>query len=207
MKRARTAEAKQERRGKILKAALDEFYENGFSAAGTDDIARRAGISKGTLYLYFSSKNELFTALIEDLAKPTLANIEMISKNAPSIDMALRGLAKFAPIMIGQSDLPRLMKVLVGESQTFPEIISDYKKDIVDRVLMIIAQLLRAAEARGEISIGDPVLTARLVIAPIVLSAVWQAVFAAHDETPVDLETLFETHAQFLLRAMKPGES
>lgn len=207
MKRARTAEAKEERRAIILKAALDVFYEKGFSAAGTDDIAERAGISKGTLYLYFSSKDELFEALIESLTKPNLAALELISKSAPSIEVAFQGFASFAPQVIQQSDMPRLMKVLIGESQVFPEVISNYKKNIIDSVLSIVAGILSAAKERGEISIGDPTLIARLVVAPIVFSGVWEAVFAAHDDNPIDLETLFKTHAQFMLKAIKSGDS
>ena len=75
MRRARSEDAKDERRQLLLSAALDEFFERGFSAARIEDIAQRASLSKGTVYLYFDSKEALFLALIEDLATP---NIEQI---------------------------------------------------------------------------------------------------------------------------------
>ncbi len=78
MKRARTPQAKEDRRQALLKAALDEFYEKGLTAARADDIAERAGLSKGTLYVYFKSKEDLFKALIENLTTPKLAMLENI---------------------------------------------------------------------------------------------------------------------------------
>lgn len=205
MKRARTTEAKEQRRDAILKAALDEFYERGYAAALTDAIAERAGVSKGTLYLYFANKEELFAALIDSLAKPQLERLEMIAKFAPSFEMALNGIAEFAPAFVRDSDMPKLLKVLIGESQIFPDVIHGYRKNIIDRVLALIAGLLNDAKTKGEIGIDDPALTARLVVAPIIFSAMWQAVFAAEDKKPVDLNALFEMHAHFLMKAMSPG--
>ncbi len=206
MKRARTAKAKQERRQLLLRAALDELYEKGFTAARTDDIAERAGLSKGTLYLYFKSKEDLFIALIESLTSDKLNQIELMAQQMPSLDQALSAFGKFAPTLIRESDLPRLMKVLIGESQTFPHIVANYRKHTLERVLAAIQTMLTHAQARGEIDIDDPKLTARLVIAPVVLSGIWQAVFAGTDTEPVDLEALFDIHIRFLLKAMKPGD-
>ncbi len=205
MKRARTEQAKEQRRETILKAALDEFYERGYAAALTDRIAERAGVSKGTLYLYFANKDELFRALIDSLAKPQLERLEMIADHAPSLEVALSSIAEFAPEFVRHSDMPKLLKVLVGESQSFPEVIAGYRKDIIDRVLSLIAGLLKNANNKGEIEIDDPLLTARLVVAPIIFSAIWQAVFAVADKKPVDLHALFQMHVRFLLKAMKPG--
>jgi AcrR family transcriptional regulator len=207
MKRARTDKAKEERRGIILSAALDEFYEKGFSAALTDSIADRAGLSKGTVYLYFSSKEDLFKTLIESMTKPNIAALEMIASNAPTLEMALGGLAKFAPTFIRGSNMPKLLKVLVGESQSYPEILKDYKENIINRVLGLITRMLEDANHRGEISIRSPEMTAKLVVAPITFAGLWQAVFAQHDEQPMDLVALFETHVSYLLKALKTGES
>ena len=207
MRRARTDKAKEERREIILKAALDEFFEKGFAAALTDNIAARAGLSKGTVYLYFPSKQDLFHALIDSRTKPHITALEVIASSAPSLELALGGLAKFAPTVIQSSDMPKLLKVLIGESQSYPDIIRTYKENIINRVLKLITGMLEAANSRGEIAIENAELTARLVVAPIIFSVIWQAVFAPFDEKPVDLVTLFETHARFLLKAMRAGES
>lgn len=202
MKRARTEDAKDERRQILLGAALDEFFLKGFAAARIADIANRANLSKGALYLYFESKEALFEALIQSLAVPRLDQIEQIASSSPSFREAMDRLVVFAPLMIRQTKLPRLMKVIIGDSQSFPNILRQYRDQIVDRLLGAIAMMLSRARDRGEIEIGDPGLMARLVLAPIVLSGLWEAVFANEDETPVDLDTLFRMHADHVIRAI-----
>lgn len=206
MKRARSEEAKEERREKFLNAALDEFYKKGFAAASMDDIAERASLSKGTLYLYFTSKQDLFSALIKKLTQPNLDTINMLATTSPSIEMALQGIAKFVPTVIRQKNLPRLMKVLIGESQTFPEIISSYKKNTVDKILALITEMLKEANERGEIAVSQPALTAKLIMSPIVFSGVWEATFAKHDKSPLDLDEFFQTHVDYIYKAIKIGD-
>ena len=204
MRRARSEDAKDERRQLLLSAALDEFFESGFSAARIEDIAQRASLSKGTVYLYFDSKEALFLALIEDLATPNIEQIEQIAALAPSLREALNRLAVFAPMMIRTSNLPRLMKVLIGDSHTFPEIIRDYRKQKIERILGALTGFLDRAVDRGEIAPQNTSLTTRLILAPIVLSGMWQAVFGRDADAEVDLEALFHLHTELLLKALAP---
>lgn len=207
MKRARSQEAKEQRRQKFFDAALDEFYEKGFAAGSMDDIAQRAGLSKGTLYLYFTSKEDLFSALIKKLTQPNLETIEMLSKTAPSIEVALQGIAKFVPSVMGQMNLPRLLKVLIGESQTFPKIISSYKKNIIDKVLGIITDMLEEANNRGEVTVSNPELTAKLIMSPFVFSGIWLSTFSQHDNSKLDLESFFQTHVDYIYKAIQNGDA
>ena len=204
MKRARSTESKCERRSAILTVALDEFFEKGFKAARMDDIASRAELSKGTLYLYFDTKEALFKALIDSLAMPNLDKIESIATTAPSIFDALNGLAAYAPDMVRHSNMPRLMKVLIGDSQNFPAIIGDYRVRILDRVIGALTLLLNNAKARGEIETDDPALLARLLIAPMAFSGIWQAVFGSAPDAAVDLEGLFQMHIKMMIKALTP---
>ena len=168
-----------------------------------EDIARRAGLSKGTVYLYFPAKEALFEALIEELAAPNVNLIEKLAASSPSLELAIRGLAVLAPQVIRSSDMPRLMKVLIGDSHNFPELIRRYRQQRVDRLLCILKTLLDNAVERGEIVPVDTALATRLIMAPIVMSAIWHAVFALNDdEAQVDLERLFQMHADFLLDAL-----
>lgn len=202
--RARNDQAKAERRRLLLAAALDEFYEKGVSAARTDDIAARAGLSKGTLYLYFPSKDDLFQALIESLTLPNLEQIEAMANAAPSVMQAIGGFVVLAPKIIRGTDLPRLMKVIIGESQTYPDVINRYRTEVLDRMLGIFSGVLAAAKARGEIDIGSPEVTAKLIMAPVFLSGLWVAVFEAGRHETLDIEALLKAHAEFLMKAMKP---
>ena len=205
MKRARSDEAKDERRAQLLDAALDEFFEKGFSAARMDDIARRAKLSKGTLYLYFDSKKAMFQELIDELAIPKIEGIEQIALSAASIDDALDGFASLAPVLVRESKIPILMKILIGDSQTFPDILTDYRRNVLERILNTVASILEQANARGEIKVEDPDLMARLIIAPAALSGIWQALFGQDQEVQIDLETLFRMHADNLKAALKRG--
>ncbi|MCA8905660.1 MAG: TetR/AcrR family transcriptional regulator [Rhodobiaceae bacterium] len=205
MLRARTDEAKDERRQALLSAALDEFFEKGFAASRMSDIARRAHLSKGTLYLYFDSKEAMFKALVESLAFPNLEQIERIAEGARTLDEALNGIGVFAPALIRHSELPRLMKVLIGDSHMFPSMVAAYRKELIERVIGMVAALLKRVSDAGEADVENPELTARIIIAPIVLSGLWHAVFNRNGEADVDLETLFQTHARLMLKALKPG--
>ncbi|MEL7296765.1 MAG: TetR/AcrR family transcriptional regulator [Pseudomonadota bacterium] len=202
MKRARTDSAKDARKQRLMAAALDEFYERGFAAARMEDIAQRVKLSKGTLYLYFSSKDDLFRALIDTYAVPNLEQIEQIMSNAPAFSMALDAIAVFAPEMITKTHLPKLLKVLAGDSHNFPDVVQSYRSEVIDRGLAAIAGLLARADSDGEIQVDDPALVARLVIAPMVLSLLWQAVFDRTKGPAVDLARLFQLHAQYMKRAL-----
>ncbi|WP_084398652.1 TetR/AcrR family transcriptional regulator [Henriciella aquimarina] len=206
MLRARTDEAKDERRHALLGAALDEFFEKGFAAARMVDVARRAGLSKGTLYLYFDSKEAMFRALIETLTKPSIDQLEQMAEAAHSLEETFLGLRQFAPVIIRETDVPRLMKVLIGDSHTFPEIVRAYRMQLIERVLGIMTAVLRRAHKAGEIHVAAPELTARLVVAPIIMSGIWQALFSDEPDAAVDLDALFRLHTDLLLKALKTGD-
>ena len=123
MLRARTEEAKDERRQIILSAALDEFFEKGFAAARMDDIAKRAKLSKAAIYLYFDNKDALFKALIENVTSAKIAGLHAIFSSDLPFEPTIRRLSEFLPQIVMNSDLPRLLKVMIGESQTFSPLI------------------------------------------------------------------------------------
>lgn len=204
MKRARTEEAKDERRLALLRAALDEFFDRGFTAARMDDISKRAGLSKGALYLYFSSKDELFKSIVEEYAVPNVERIEAMTRAAPSALGGIEMIARFSPELIRKSDVPKLMKVLVGDATTFPEVVRAYRKTVLDRLLAALTALLARGHAAGEIHAPDPALIARLVIAPVALSGLWQVMFGKDKAARVDLDALFSLHVEMLSRALAP---
>ncbi len=205
MKRARSPEAKEDRRQALLKSALDEFYEKGLTAARADDIAERAGLSKGTLYVYFKSKEDLFKALIENLTTPKLAMLEQIVDESTSIELSLNRFAQLIPLIVRHSDMPRLMKILIGESQQFPDIVRLYRTNVLERVLALLARMLATADKRGEIRVSDPDIAARLLVTPVLFSGIWRAVFDADGSAPLDVEQLISTHIRFFLNGITTG--
>jgi AcrR family transcriptional regulator len=202
--RARTDEAKDERRAAFLTAAMDVFFDKGFAAARVDDIARQAGLSKGTLYLYFENKEAMFQGLVDTVAVPKLDHMEQMVQAAPSAAVALGGLLRFAAEMIRGSMLPRLVKILVGDGGQFPEVALSYRQAVIDRGLALITALLERGQASGEFALEDAPLTARLVVAPVVFSMIWHILFEKKPDDYVDLDALFALHHTLLMRALAP---
>ena len=202
MQRARSDKDKEIRKQQILDAALNTFFEHGFNAARMDDIAQQAGVSKGTLYLYFSSKDALFEGLINAIAKPNLKRMQDIVSSSSSVPEAIRAMFKIVPSILRTSNLPKLMKIIIGESNTFPHTVNAYRRTIIDPMLNTISTVLKTAHERGEITIADPMLTTRLLFAPIAFSGMWEIVFAQDPDAHVDLEALMDVHADMFIRAI-----
>jgi len=206
MARARTASAKEKRRQHLLDAALDEFFESGFAAARMDDIARRAGVSKGTIYLYFDSKEQVFNELIDAIASPNILQLETVLAQSDSIEHALKMLFSTAAKIVRSSPLPRLVKILVGDCNGFPEAVQRYRELVIERGLAAVENILTVANQTGELEVQDPKLTARLFVAPVIFAGIWRVVFERQDEQPLDIEKLLQLHCGYMLRALAPRE-
>ncbi len=203
MQRARTPEAKDDRRGVFAGAALDEFYEKGFAAARMEDIARRVGFSKGALYLYFDSKEALFEAVVENFAMPNVARLETVAATAGGVGAVIDAMTTLAPVIIREGRIPKIAKVLIGDAPAFPAVATAYRQKVIDRVLAVITGVLKKAKAASEIDIGEPALAARLIVAPMIFSAVWRIMFEHDDEAHFDLDAFFSQHGIMLKRAFK----
>lgn len=202
MPRAISDEAKDERRRTILVAALDEFFEKGYGSARMDDIAARTDISKAALYLYFKNKETLFTELIRELTSSRMASLFAVIDNAPSFRDGMLTLANFLPDIIRTSPMPKLLKIMVGESQSFETIKRQYRESVIDQILGHFTAFLERHKARGEIEFEDAEIAAKLVMAPVALNAVWRVLFGLEEVAEQDLQKLFRTHAHFMIKAL-----
>ena len=207
MRRARTEKAKDDRRIALAAAALDEFYEKGFAAARMEDIAGRAGLSKGAIYLYFDSKEALFEAVVETFAAPNVERLEGAAAMAADVGALIDAIVALAPAIIREGRIPKIAKILIGDAPTFPAVTTMYRKSVVERGLGALTGVLARAKDRGEIAIGEPALTARLVAAPMIFSAVWRIAFEHDDDARVDLDALFAEHGALLKRALNIRET
>jgi len=202
-KRAISETDKAAKKQLMLHAALDEFYIKGFTAARMDDIAKRCGISKGTLYLYFNSKQALFNGLIETIAKPNQARLIKLMTLAPTAESAIIAITEFMPNLIQHSQIPRLIKILIGDSGGFPEIVQQYKEQVIEQALTALADVFHRSNASGETQLAEPELFCRLMVAPVIFSAIWKAVFAAPNDIGFDLTAFFNLHQKIMLNALK----
>jgi len=195
----RRAEA---RPAEILEAALTVFSARGFAAAKLDDVAKEAGVSKGTLYLYFASKEALFEAMALELMRvPVLAQLETIAK-ARTATEGLQQLIRFMTRMLDDPRRSALPKLIIAESAGFPQLASIWLKSVIQPVRQRLVQLIEAGIESGEFRKVDPWETAKLVIAPFLLSAIWRRTFEQFDNRRFDLAALLRQHTEFLLRGL-----
>lgn len=191
------------RPGEIVQAALEVFAEKGFAAARLDDIARQAGVSKGALYLYFETKEELFRAVVRQAVAPNLDVVEAIlgQPDLPFPDMLRMAFARVVTV-IGVSRAGAVAKLVIGESGNFPELARVWHDEVVSRALNAIAGAIAAAQTRGEVRPGDPRFHAFSIIGPVLTGVIWRETFTPVGAPAIDLEALVRQHAETVIAGL-----
>ena len=194
---------KEARPNEILEAALTVFAEKGFAAAKLDDIAERAGVSKGTVYLYFESKEAVFTALVQERLGPRVGEVANLARDhdgpvAPLLAQIIRTLGLF----LRTTDYVVLPKIVIAEAGNFPEIARTYRQAIVERGMALLGQVIGSGIARGEFRALPIEHAVRLVLGPLLFIAIWRTTFARFDSKPYDYEGLVEEHITTLLAGL-----
>jgi len=203
-KRARARRTTPEvRQADILDAALSEFAEHGFEGARMEDVARLARVSKGTVYLYYPTKQALFEALVRrDIApRVALATLFLKGYDGP-IRPALLRIVDMAAAAIAAGKLPVYPKLLIAESGRFPELAAFYRREVVGKILEALGQLFSRAAARGEIDSVNHEMTAHLFIAPVLKALMWSFVFAPIEDEPFPPGPYLQAHVDLFLRGL-----
>ena len=200
----------QARPGEIIEAALTVFAEKGFAAARLDDIAARAGISKGALYLYFETKQDLFRAVVREAVVPNLTAVEAFAGQGGLAfgDLIRLVFARIADV-VAEGRLGPVVKMVVGDTGNFPELAKVWHEDVVSRMLNAIGGAVAAAQARGEVRAGDPRLYVMSLAGPLLMGVLWREVFVPIGAEPIDLKALLAQHAEVVLGGMlvDPGRA
>ncbi len=157
---------KDSRPGEILEAALDCFAERGFAATRLDDVAARAGVTKGTAYLYFKSKEELFKAVVSGYLVPTIEQFEAAVREQGPVSEILRSIATLFFEKVYNTRFSALPKLVISESSNFPELARFYLDEVIDRVRRLLAVLIRRGIASGEFREVDVEHTIYCMVAP-----------------------------------------
>jgi len=185
-----------ERREAILAAALEEFAASGFAATRLDDVARRAGVAKGTIYLYFRDKESLFQELVRSMLSPLVGTIE----TARFADLPARAVAEtiaelFAREIFGtrRQDVIRLV---ITEGARFPKLAEVYYHEVIERVTAALRAILTRAAARGEPSCDELARFPQLLVAPALVAIVWNGMFDRF--APLDVRELMRAHLDIL---------
>ena len=198
----------EDRPREICAAALGIFAEKGFAAARLDEIARRAGVSKGTLYLYFSSKEELFRAVVRDTVAPNIDVVRSIVQgvNLPFDQIVRMLLPRFA-IVSQNVPVGAVAKMVIGESRNFPELAKVWHDEVVSKVLAILSELIGRGQARGEVRPGDPRLHAMSLMGAMLMGLLWRETLEPAGGEPIDLDALARQHAETILSGMLLGNA
>ena len=199
----RWARRKDARASELTAAALDLFVERGYAATRLDDVAARAGVSKGTVYLYFDNKVELFKAVVREGIVPLIADAEVAFSQyqGPSGDL-LRGLILGLWQSVGQSKLLGIPKLVISEAGNFPEIAKFYADEVITRAQSLMAHVLERGMASGEFRRVDVAAMLHIVMSPVVMLSLWKFSFADHCQLDVDPEATLTLHVDMLLRGL-----
>jgi len=201
--RARKVEP-EARRQAILDAALCVFAERGFEAARLEDVAARAGVAKGTLYLYFRDKEALFEELVRGAVSPIM---EAVSRAASAPDMPAHSVldtffALFEKEVLG-TQRKLLLRLIIAEGPRFPRIAEFYHREVVTRGIGLMRRVAEQAVRRGELASEAIARYPQLIVAPLILAVVWDSLFARTD--PLDVAGLLRAHRDVLTGKGRKG--
>jgi AcrR family transcriptional regulator len=193
---------KEARPGELVAAALQLFSERGFAATRLDDVAAAAGVSKGTVYLYFESKEQLFEAVVRAAVVPNLDRAEALLEgfDGPTPDLLRSLIGLFRPLL--DTPITGVIKLIVTESGNFPALARLYADLVLRRGFGLLQRLIARGIARGEFRRVDPSSTAPLIMAPFILLALWKHSFGAHTDLRLDPSEMLATHVEIFLRGL-----
>lgn len=199
----RWSRRKSARPAELTAAALELFVERGYAATRLEDVARRAGVSKATLYLYFDGKDALFKSVVrEGIVSALECGERMAAEHTGSARVLLEELLLGWWQLIGSRQIGGIPKLMLSECGNFPELGRFYFDEVICRGHRLIAAALRRGMDDGEFRIMDVELVARLIWAPQVLLGLWQHSFDQYDAAPADPQRYIHQHLDLLLRGL-----
>ena len=185
-----------ERRQAIIEAALEEFIARGFAATRLDDIAKRAGVAKGTIYLHFKDKESMFEELVRIVIVPVVERLNALPPPAGTVRDLIEAFASnFLSEVMGtrRGDLVRL---IVAEGPRFPAVADFYYREVVSRGIAGMRALIELGIARGEIHQKNLARFPQILVAPAMIAVIWQSLFARH--APLDAQAMLRVHLDLI---------
>jgi AcrR family transcriptional regulator len=202
--RPRWQRRKQARPGEIVTAALELFVERGFTATKLADVARRAGVTKGTVYLYFDSKEALLKTIVRETIVPALASGEqLVAEHRGSAADLVASLIRNWWACIGETRLSGIPKLMMAEAGNFPALARFFYDEVISRGHRLFATAIERGITAGEFRPVDVRLAVRLAIAPVLHAANWQHSFAlCAPDGSFDVQTFLDHHIDIFLRGL-----
>jgi AcrR family transcriptional regulator len=204
---ARRQRGKIQRREEILAAALEEFSINGYAATRLDDVARRAKVAKGTIFLHFRNKRVLFRAVLRGFLHPVFSGFRSFLQGfSGTTELLLRDLLSRQYVEVVRNKRARaLLRLLIAESGRFPELAEMYYREIIDPGKSALGFILDRGVASGEFQATGIRDFSQILAAPTVLAIVWILVLGKRHG--LDLDAYRQAHLDFVLRGLRGGNS
>jgi AcrR family transcriptional regulator len=190
------AEKAAARRAAILEAALDEFSARGFAAARLEDVAQRAGVAKGTIYLHFKDKESMFEELIRTAIVPLVGRMQGPPPAGASVRDLVEAFALNFIHEIVNSRRGDIVRLIVAEGPRFPSIADFYYREVVSKGLAGMRAMIELGIARGEIKNANLAKFPQIMVAPAMIAVIWQSLFAKH--APLDAVEMYRTHLDLI---------
>jgi AcrR family transcriptional regulator len=185
------------RRQAILSAALEEFSSQGFAAARLDDVAKRAGVAKGTIYLYFADKETLFQELVRSMLTPLIGHFETLASTEIPFPVLADRLVDVAAREVIGSRRRDIIRLIISEGPRFPAIADFYYREVLSRVFAALRAILQRAYDRGELRHRGLVDFPQLLAAPVLVGVAWNSLF--EKQAPLDARAMLKAHIDILL--------
>jgi AcrR family transcriptional regulator len=190
------AEKAAERRAAIVEAALNEFIARGFTATRLDDVARRAGVAKGTIYLHFKDKESMFEELVRTAIVPLVNRIAAPPSPGGTVRHAIEAFAATFIREVANTRRSDIVRLIVAEGPRFPAIADFYYREVISRGLAGMRALIELAIARGEIRHKELARYPQLLVAPAIVAVIWKSLFERH--SPLDASDMLRVHLDLI---------
>ena len=200
---ANRAERAAERRAAITQAALEEFIARGFTATRLDDIAKRAGVAKGTIYLHFKDKESMFEELIRTALVPMIGRLHALPPTGGSVRDAIEGFAQNFIREVATTRRGDIVRLIVAEGPRFPAVADFYYREVVSRGLAGMRALIELGIASGEIRQKNLARFPQILVAPALIAVIWQSLFSKH--APLDATEMFRVHLDLIFGERRIG--
>jgi AcrR family transcriptional regulator len=185
-----------ERRQAIIDAALEEFISRGFTATRLDDVAKRAGVAKGTIYLHFKDKESMFEELIRTALVPLIGRLHAPPPIGGSVRDAVEGFARTFIAEVASTKRGDIVRLIVAEGPRFPSVADFYYREVVSRGLAGMRALIELGVARGEIAHQELARFPQILVAPALIAVIWQSLFSKH--APLDVTEMLRVHLDLI---------
>jgi len=197
---------KEARPAELLDAAMSVFAEKGFAAARLDDIAARAGVSKGTIYLYYSSKEDMLRALIKAIPVARVGGIAKLAEaDTGPADQTLRKVLQLIGAALRDPVLIQFPRLIIGEGGNFPWIADTYRKEVISLGIATLSGIISKGIAQQRFRAVDPKNAAFGAIAPMLFAAIWRTTFERFDDAPLDAQAFIDQHIETFVRGLACG--